>query len=290
MKLGSFNVTKVSASDANQLHSVGQTARWTAAARARESARHDRLFDDPFADFLSGDEGKRLLTYFHTQHAADTGNPVLPIRTRWFDDFLDTAGLASQVVALGAGLDARAYRLEWRPAAVLFDVDQPALLQEKTTRLAAIGVRPRCDHRIVGVDFAGDWSSDLLAAGLDPARPIVWLCEGLLFYLPEEVATEVVRRAAELSPGGSRFAADLIGTGIFRFPYMREFLRRLAAAGSPWVFGTDDPAGFLTVCGWNPDTVTEPGQPGANYGRWPSKGTPSDFPDLPRSYLVTASV
>lgn len=289
-RLRSFNVTKISVDDRDPLHSVAQTARWTAAARARETERDDRLFSDPFAGLLAGDEGRRLLTHFHTSRAADTGNPVLPIRTRWFDDFLNATGLAGQVVSLGGGLDTRAYRMPWHPGTVLFDVDQPSLQREKTTRLAAIGARPQCDYRVVGVDFAGDWSAALLAAGLDQSRPVTWFCEGLLFYLPEEVAAGVMRRAAGLSPSGSRLAADLIGTGIFRFPYMREFLRRLAAAGSPWVFGTDDPAGFLAACGWHSDTVTEPGQPGADYGRWPNDGAPSDFPDLPRSYLVTGSV
>ncbi len=36
---------------------LGATARWTAAVRARESPREDRLFYDPWAAALAGEEG-----------------------------------------------------------------------------------------------------------------------------------------------------------------------------------------------------------------------------------------
>jgi methyltransferase (TIGR00027 family) len=283
-------VTNLPASDSESLRAVARTARWTAAARARESARPDRLFSDPFASVLAGDDGQALLTHFHTPRAADTGNPFLPIRTRWFDDFLAASRPQGQVVALGAGLDARAYRMIWPSGTVLFEVDQAALLRYKATCLTAIGAQPQCDHRMVGADFAGDWAAPLVAAGFDRTRPTIWFAEGLLFYLAEPVAAVVARQAAELSPEGSRLAVDLIGTGIFRFPYMREFLRRLADAGSPWVFGTDDPAAFLAGCGWQVHAVTEPGHPEASYGRWPAQAAPAGFTDLPRSYLVTAAI
>ncbi|HVF01560.1 MAG TPA: class I SAM-dependent methyltransferase, partial [Rubrobacteraceae bacterium] len=36
---------------------IAPTSRWMAAARARESERADRLFDDPLAAALAGPEG-----------------------------------------------------------------------------------------------------------------------------------------------------------------------------------------------------------------------------------------
>src|SRR6266699_6751320 len=91
---------------------VAGTAYWIAAARARETARPDRLFEDPYAAALAGDRGRRMLE----RAEAPTGrpNPFLPIRTRHFDDVLvaeagrDRPG---QVVLLGAGLDTRGFRL-----------------------------------------------------------------------------------------------------------------------------------------------------------------------------------
>ncbi|WP_158883741.1 class I SAM-dependent methyltransferase [Amycolatopsis anabasis] len=276
--------------DHNVFEEVAKTARWTAAARARESRRGDRLFDDPLAELLAGPEGAELLTHFHPPHAAKEGNPFLPIRTRWFDEFLAGAvGPGHQVVGLGAGLDTRSFRLDWPENTVLFELDQPDLLSYKESQLDSSGAARRCECHRVPVNLAGDWTAALTGAGFDPARPTVWFAEGLLFYLPEELAAAVVRQAAGLSAPGSRFAADLIGTGIFRFPYLRSFLGKLEDAGSPWRFGTDDPRGFVENCGWRVDEVVEPGEPRANYGRWPRRAAPAGFRDLPRSFLVAAS-
>ncbi|WP_158603452.1 class I SAM-dependent methyltransferase [Micromonospora radicis] len=273
----------------SELSGVARTARWTAAARARETARPDRLFDDPFAALLAGADGDALLRHFHTERAAADGNPVLPIRTRWFDDFLrGSVTPGCQVVGLGAGLDTRAYRLDWPAGVVVFEVDQAAVLDYKQQRLARVVNVARCERRTVATDFTGEWGPALLDAGFDPAARTVWFAEGLLFYLPAPLATAVATQAAELSAVGSRIAVDLIGTGIFRLRYMRPFLDKLVEAGSPWRFGTDTPAEFLRQAGWAVEQVTEPGAAGTDYGRWPQGAPPVAFPQLPRSYLVTA--
>jgi methyltransferase (TIGR00027 family) len=259
-----------------------------AAARARESRRPDRLFHDPYAEVLAGPDGPGLLTHFHPQHANDEGNPYLAIRTRWFDDFLATHVQAgSQVVGLGAGLDTRAFRLDWPTGVRLFEVDQPAVLAYKHDKLSPTGARERCERRPVPVNLSDNWPNALRDAGFEPRRPTVWFAEGLLFYLPEELARTVLRQTADLSAPLSVIGADLIGTGIFRFRYMREFLRRLEEADSPWVFGTDDIPAFLASAGWTGVRVTEPGHEGSAYGRWPAASSP-DLPNLPRIYLVTA--
>ncbi|MBB5870027.1 methyltransferase (TIGR00027 family) [Allocatelliglobosispora scoriae] len=270
------------------LGGVGETARWMAASRARENRRPDRLFEDPFAEPLAGPDGPGLLTYFHPRHASETGQPYLPIRTRWFDDFLmSNVGEGHQVVGLAAGLDTRAFRLAWPARVTLHEVDQPAVLAYKAERLPK--AVERCEKRIVvPINLAEDWVTALTESGFDPSKPTVWFVEGLLFYLPEELAAEVLRKAASLSAPGSKIAADLIGTGIFNFPYMREFLRRLQEADSPWVFGTDDPAGFLRSTGWSNVHVSEPGDAGANFGRWPQAASSKTIPNLPRIFLVSA--
>lgn len=298
-------MTSTATRDRYGLGGVGETARWMAAARARESRRPDRLFNDPFAEALAGPDGPGLLTHFHPSHANDDGNPYLAIRTRWFDDFL--AGLVeedSQVVGLGAGLDTRAFRLEWPSGVTLYEVDQPAVLAYKDDRLGtsgstgsggtagsagSSGTAARCDRHTIPVNLGDDWETALLEAGFDPSRPTVWFAEGVFFYLPEEMARRVLRNTAKLSAPGSRIGLDLIGTGIFRLRYMREFLRRLAEADSPWIFGTDDIPGFMASAGWTDIDVTEPGHPGSAYGRWPEASSPTTIPNLPRIYLVSGS-
>jgi methyltransferase (TIGR00027 family) len=277
--------------DRRSMAAVGRTALWTAAARARESDRPDRLFDDPYAGVLARDEGRALLAHFHTEHAPGDGNPFLAIRTRWFDDFLRAAcATATQVVALGAGLDTRWYRLPWTDGTVLYELDQAPVLAYKALHLDGVPGPANAGRRTVPVTFdeRDAWIGALKDAGYTADRPAVWFAEGLLFYLPEPTARAVLRGATTVSAPGSRLAADLIGTGIFRFPYTREFLRRLAVAGSPWQFGTDDPAGFVAGTGWRVDAVLEPGTPGADYDRWPARSTPPRSAVIPRSYLLSA--
>lgn len=272
------------------LGGVGDTALWMAAYRARESRRPDRLFDDPFAELLAGTKGPTLLTHFHTAHANDEGNPYLAIRTRWFDDYLaDSVAPGSQAVGLGAGLDTRAFRLSWPDDVTVYEVDQPEVLAYKESRMASIQADVRCRRQTVPMNLGDDWVTALAEAGHDPSVPTTWFAEGVLFYLPEEGAREVLRAAARLSAPGSRIAIDLVGTGIFGFPYTREFLKRLEAADSPWRWGTDDLRGFLESCGWTSVEVAEPGHPNANYGRWPRQASPSNIPSIPRIYLVRAT-
>lgn len=87
---------------------VTTMAHLTAAARAVESRRPDRLFDDPFAATLAGKEGFALKERVEKALHMEGGNPFLPIRTRFFDDFLlQMVGDATigQVVLIAAGMD-----------------------------------------------------------------------------------------------------------------------------------------------------------------------------------------
>jgi O-methyltransferase involved in polyketide biosynthesis len=86
-----------------QLDPVATTARLTAAIRAGESLRSDRLVDDPLAARLAGEEGRALLVHVQAGDA-------IPVRTRHFDDLIAAvieAGVR-QVVLVAAGMDTRA--------------------------------------------------------------------------------------------------------------------------------------------------------------------------------------
>src|SRR6185503_7170870 len=99
---------------------------------ARESRRADRLFEDPWAAELAGSEGvafmERLEAAGRPPGAAGAQeNPYIAIRTRFFDDLLRAATgsgeRVDQVVLLAAGLDTRAFRLDWREGVRLFELD-----------------------------------------------------------------------------------------------------------------------------------------------------------------------
>ena len=99
------------------------------------------------------------------------------MRTKFFDDFfLDAADAGiRQAVILAAGLDARAYRLQWPAGMVVFEIDQPEVIEFKTTTMAGLGAEPTADRRPVAVDLRNDWPAALADAGFDPASPTAWI-------------------------------------------------------------------------------------------------------------------
>ncbi|HZC51805.1 MAG TPA: class I SAM-dependent methyltransferase [Mycobacterium sp.] len=208
--------------------SVGVTATMVAAARAVASRDDRPLIDDPYAEPLVRAVGVDLLTRLATGEVSpDDLNDVhdgasgsagamsrmadnMAVRTKFFDEFFLDATNAGieQVVILASGLDSRAYRLPWPAGTVVYEVDQPQVIEFKTRTLAELGAAPTADRRTVAVDLRDDWPAALRAAGFDAARPTAWSAEGLLGYLPPEAQDRLLDTITELSAPGSRFATE----------------------------------------------------------------------------------
>lgn len=273
---------------------ISLTARLTAAARARETRRPDRLFEDPLAAALAGPEGvafmERLEASGRPPGVAPAENPYIAIRTRFFDDFLSRAAIempARQVVLLAAGLDTRAFRLDWPAGTRWFELDRPEVIAAKQEVLDREGAQPRCERRALGVDLAGDWPQVLLDAGFEPSRMSLWLVEGLTPYLDQAAVGSVLERSAALAAPGSRLAADVVGRSFLESVWTRAHLETMASAGAPWRFGTDQPEEFFGERGWQA-AVVRPGTEGASFGRWPYMVLPRGTPGIPDTFLVTA--
>ncbi|MFG1808506.1 SAM-dependent methyltransferase [Streptomyces sp. NPDC049040] len=288
------------------LDAVGRTALVTAAMRAAETARPDALHQDPYAAALAGELGPALLAELLAAAAAAAQAPPAPsggprpgaggtdrravnaIRTRFFDGFLRTAAQEpgmNQIVVAGAGVDSRPYRMRWPDTVRYFEVDQPAVLDYKRERLAAVA--PAADHRPVPVDLTSpSWPDALADAGYRADQPSAWLLEGLLFYIPEAGVHRVLDQVAELSAPGSRIAADLVNAAALTMPSQRALLEVFASWGCPWLFGCDEPEELFEQHGFKAD-VTQPGGLGAEFGRWPEPVPPRDQPDVYRVFLVT---
>ncbi len=268
-------------------HPFATTARWIAAARARETRRTGCLFSDPFAELFAGEAGRSMLE--RSEQAAGGENRFLPVRTRHFDDAL-LAGIQqrSQIVLLGAGFDTRAYRLPLPAHARIIELDRAELLAEKEAVLNRHGDQLRCDRRTVAADLASDWVSALLSSGYDRARPTTWVAEGVLFYLPAASVSALLRGARACSAEGSLFLADVFGTGLLATPAMQGYLQWLKQAGKPLPFCTDDPDGLFTEHGWQNVRIVQPGAPEANYGRFAVPAPATQQNETNRTYLVHA--
>jgi methyltransferase (TIGR00027 family) len=203
--------------------SVGTTATMVAAARA--IATDEGVIDDPFAEPLVRAVGVDFLTRWATGELASSdvdgggtgwGLAQMPAamaaRTRYFDEFFADAAAAGirQAVILASGLDARAYRLDWPAGMTVFEIDQPAVIEFKTTTLAGLGAEPKADLRTVSIDLREDWPAALQAAGFDISKPAAWIAEGLYGYLPPEAQDRLLDAVTALSARGSRLGSEAV--------------------------------------------------------------------------------
>jgi len=209
--------------------SVGVTATMVAAARAMATRADEPLISDPFAEPLVRGVGVELLTRLATGELDsadlddDPDRPIrsiaevaanISVRTKFFDEFFLDATRAGikQAVILASGLDARAYRLEWPTGTVVYEIDQPQVIEFKSRTLAELGAAPTADRRAVAIDLREDWPAALRVAGFDPAQPTAWSAEGLLGYLPPEAQDRLLDTVTELSAPDSRVATESMAT------------------------------------------------------------------------------
>ncbi len=267
---------------------LASTACWIAAVRAQESTRANRLFHDPWAASLAGQEGQ---VWRERMTGGKEENEVgLVIRTRFFDDFLQRVTWkhqVPQVVLVAAGMDTRAFRLSWPPCTCLFELDFTALFERKEPLLLAAGAVPACQRCIVGVDVSTDWKKSLQQAGFDPKLRTVWLLEGLLFYLSTEVVERLFEMITSLSPTGSWLGCESKNSEMLTSASTRSWIEALKAEGVPWISSMDHPEAFLAGYGWDA-TVVQPGEEGVHFGRWLGPLVSRQGTGIPRTFFVTA--
>jgi methyltransferase (TIGR00027 family) len=179
---------------------------------AAELPENERLIDDPFARLVVDDAA------IEAARADEPLQNVLRLRTRYIDDaVIDFArrwqSHEPQVLLLGAGFDARAYRLD--VPATYFEVDFPATLDDKAERLADHSpLRPRV---AVPVDFAEHSFTDpLVDSGFRVAHPTIVVWEGVSMYLDAATADRVIGQIADVTQIGGQMVADYAEMSWFR--------------------------------------------------------------------------
>jgi methyltransferase (TIGR00027 family) len=257
-----------------------------AAARAMASTADNALIDDPFAAPLVRAVGvdffTRLVTGELRPEDLDSDSESvgmqrmtdsMAVRTKFFDEFFVSATEAGirQAVILASGLDSRAYRLAWPASTTVFEIDQPDVIEFKTTTLAELGAEPTANRRTVAMDLRYDWPSALVEEGFDPHQPTAWSAEGLLGYLPPDAQDRLLDTITELSAPGSRVAVESVPT-IDPADHERA-IQRMQAASERWrdhgfdldfaelvyLGDRNEAAGYLGDHGWHisAQSVTE---------------------------------
>jgi len=279
-----------------------------AAARAHETARAQPLFSDPYARIFL-DEAVRAgwdpPPSATPQQLSGGSDPQFEARkcalmsyaacrTAYFDQFVMQANAdeVRQVVVLGAGLDSRPWRLSWIPGTVVYEIDQPQVLEFKISTLWTHNVGPACEYRPVSVDLRFDWPTALRDMGFDQTEPSAWSAEGLLSYLPSAARRSLFDRIQTCSAPGSRLAVETASTKVLDPPSIRRRRTMRAAQDADSAAGRsnlqeirtlwfpddgDNFADWLTHKGWQVNSV-EANDLMARYGRAPAAGTEHAVP------------
>ncbi|MGA9493347.1 MAG: class I SAM-dependent methyltransferase [Mycobacterium sp.] len=260
--------------------SVGATAVMVASARAVETAGEQPLIRDEFAQLLiDGPELAALVAKMNATYTADPEQAAVrahmvnyqAARTHFFDAYFAAAAASGirQHVILASGLDSRAYRLPWPAGTVVYEIDQPKVLEYKAATLAAHGVQPVVDRREVPADLRFDWPTTLRDNGFDPAQPTAWLAEGLLMFLPGEAEERLFADIDALSAPGSRaciedFTVDDAAREAYEKRRLRadELRRKLGDEnvfdpGDLWYTEDErrDPAAWFAAQDWRVEAV-----------------------------------
>jgi methyltransferase (TIGR00027 family) len=249
--------------------SVGATATGVAASRALATKQPIPLITDPYADALVKAVGLEYCNKIADGELDYGDDPLfnlqqmceqIAVRTRFFDDFFIGAAAAGiqQAVILASGLDTRAYRLPWPREAVVFEIDQPQVIEFKSDVLESLGARPIADRRAVAIDLRDDWPAALRDSGFDPAERTAWIAEGLLIYLPPDAQDRLFDNITALSAPGSRLATehmDIHGSADEWTEKLSERSRRMGSnidLAELFYTGDRNSAGkYLTSKGWD---------------------------------------
>ncbi len=237
---------------------VSRTALGAATCRLIEQYQPEgtRLFDDPVAKELIGSL-IRLLTQFasmrdfivkQTDAVAKGIYGAQICRTRYLDDVVQAAiaqGI-QQVVILGAGYDTRPYRLPAIESIKVFEVDLPAVQNDKKKKLQKYLGRLPGHVSFIPIDFDTQTLESVFSGtAFDPAKPAIFIWEGVTQYLSEEAVRRTLAFVGKSAPGSSIVFTYVLKSIIERRSDIpdADHMMDVIAEQSPWIFGLE-PAGI----------------------------------------------
>lgn len=213
------------------------TAAGIAIVRAIESERPpgERICYDPYARQFVGAALYHSVRFFERIGYGERIGPgvfgFLVARERHIDEYLQSCldeGL-SQLVILGAGFDARAYRFpELKDQVKVFEVDHPATQEVKLARLSKIFGRVPGHVTFVPVDFnTEDLGQRLLDTGYDEVLKTLFIWQGVTPYLTPDAVDDTLAFVANHAGAGSSIIFDYIYPSIIEDPQQHGEVKRM---------------------------------------------------------------
>jgi len=227
-----------------EIQDVSDTALWVASYRARESARPRAIIQDPYAARLAGERGAQLASSLKRSQIMSW---VMAIRTVAIDRLIEDAlslGVDT-IINLGAGLDARPYRMRLPSSLRWVEIDFPHMISYKTEVLKSD--KPVCQLERIPLDLSSvDERAKILSQIGSRAQCALVLTEGVLPYLSND-AVAALARALHDVPTFRFWIQDYIEGGLGR-RVSRSWIKKLKAA--PFLFHVEDWFGFFRDRGW----------------------------------------
>ena len=175
----------------------------------------------------------------------------LAVRERHIDEFLqrNLAGGVQQIVILGAGLDARAYRFEQLKSIKVFEVDHPASQASKIATVRRVLGELPAHVTYAAIDFNTETLERRLPeCGYDESRRTLFIWQGVTQYLTPEAVDSTLAFIAGHSTAGSAVIFDYMYPtlldGTIKRGEVANMRSRRWASGEALVFGI--PEGTVT--------------------------------------------
>jgi len=128
---------------------------------------------------------------------------------------------------LGAGLDARAWRMPELEQVTVFELDHPATREYKRERVGQLSALAR-HVRHVAIDFERQrLDAALIPAGFEVSQPSCWIWEGVSMYLTRPAIEATLGMIAELGYPGSTLVMTYIPPD-YGSPALKAVAGRLA--------------------------------------------------------------
>jgi methyltransferase (TIGR00027 family) len=235
----------------SEINQVSDTAFMAAAYRAMETDLPNAMFRDPLAAKLAGEQGRKIIGSLPKK--AFIGGWTVVIRTRIIDDFIQAAideGIDT-ILNLGAGLDARPYRMALPKSLRWIEVDYPHVIDLKEIRLS--GETPRCRLERIKLDLADvDARRIFLNELATQSKKVLVITEAVTPYLSEDAVASL---GADLwSHESIRYwVADYFSPASYE--YRRRSGMSQAMKNAPFLFEPKDYFGFFAQIDWKPKDV-----------------------------------
>jgi len=181
-----------------------------------EKPENERICCDPYASQFVSPFLYKFVRFFDRIGYSEIKGPgvmgFLTVRDRHIDECLKTClkdGI-QQLVILGAGLDARAYRFyELKNGVKVFEVDHPASQATKLEKLKQVFGSQPAHVSYVGIDFNTQCLDQRLSeSGYDESLKTLFIWQGVTQYLTPEAVDSTLSFIAEHSGPGSAVIFD----------------------------------------------------------------------------------